>query len=207
MVMNALKHEPIDATSPTRVVKKVCRRPDKLDLPRKTVQKSTSFPSQPNPYDIVCERDGLGVIYLSKDRQHTGNHRLKVLLDMRKVRYVSSDREVKQRIVAGLVSAIIDDALGCFLEVDKPSGKFTPVSRELATSCVALALDADSATDGEKRQFGQSEVKKMVLRKHKKALLDRHENRVGKENQAAMFSQSLPPTTLSAFRGVIPKAA
>lgn len=205
LVMNALKNEPVETISLERGPKRVCRRSPGFELlcqAASTLHESHVAP--PNPFDVICAANGLG-ISLVKDCNHTGNNRLKILFDIRKKSYETSKQEGKQRIVQELVSSIIDDASGHFLEVDKPSGKYREMSRELATSCVTIALDA--AIEGEKRQFRQSEVKKLVLRKHKKALLDRHENRISKNCGVGFLFHSAPSKAFKTARGVASKAA
>mmetsp|Transcript_21624 Transcript_21624/g.38737 ORF Transcript_21624/g.38737 Transcript_21624/m.38737 type:complete len:316 (+) Transcript_21624:231-1178(+) len=206
IIMNALKDDAIDTHSLERSPKRVCPRCKGFELPCK-IKPSTSFESDesvasPNPFDIVCEANGLSRLHMATGRRHTGNNRLKILFGIRKKNYEISDQEGRQRIIEELVSSIIDYASSHFLQFDKLSGMYTQVSRESAIECVQIALDASIA--GEEQQFGQSEVKTMVQRKHKKAALDRLENRKGKRFSLSLFYPSLPSTI---FRGSTPKAA
>ena len=81
-----------------------------------------------------------------RDRKHTGNNRLKIMLDLRKNKYETSNEEGRRRIVEEVVSSIVDDASSNFLrQVDKKSsGKYEVLSRDVATICVKFALDDDA---------------------------------------------------------------
>mmetsp|Transcript_3583 Transcript_3583/g.6553 ORF Transcript_3583/g.6553 Transcript_3583/m.6553 type:complete len:319 (-) Transcript_3583:29-985(-) len=198
IIMNALKNEPTKNSSFTRSPKRVCRRSSGFLLLYNAASKklpvSDECVASPNPFDIVCEANGLSI---SQDCQYTGNNRLKIIFDIRKKSYETSDQEGKQSIIKEIVSSIIDDASGHFLQVDKPSSMYKHISRKLATACIKKALD--TATEGEKRQFRESEVKKLVQRKHKKAILDRQENRKRGNYSVGSFSRSPPPTTFTTF--------
>ncbi|KAL7540838.1 hypothetical protein ACHAXR_011011 [Thalassiosira sp. AJA248-18] len=162
MIRSALKNDPIVSASLERNPKRVCRRAEGFELLCRAASKK--FPTQdefvesPNPFDVVCEANGLGI---SRDRKHTGNNRLKIMINIRKNE--ASDQEGTQRVAEEVVSSILDDASSHFLQVDKPSGKYKLVSREFATTCIKNALGP--ASGGEKKQFRESEVKKLVQRK------------------------------------------
>ena len=147
IIMNALKNEPTENPSFARSPKRVCHRSSGFELLYKAASNklpvSDECVASPNPFDIVCEANGLSI---SQDRQYTGNNRLKILFDIRKKSYENSDQDGKHSIIEEIVNSIIDDASGHFLQVDKPSSMYTHISRELATACIKKALD--TATEG-----------------------------------------------------------
>ncbi|KAL7531206.1 hypothetical protein ACHAXR_003899 [Thalassiosira sp. AJA248-18] len=198
MIRNALKNDPIESASLERSPKRVCRRDEGFELLCKAASKKLptqdEFVQSPNPFDVVCESNGLAVL---QDSKHTGNNRLNIMLDIRKKNYETSDQEDKQMIAEEVVSSIIDDASGNFLQVDKASGMYKLVSsRVLATTCIKNALG--TALEGEKKQFRESEVKKLVQRKHKKAIMDRFEKR--KCGNAGLFMNTPPPTRFNSLQ-------
>ena len=205
IIRDALKNEPMEGTSFARAPKKVCRRPEAItsrgfDLLFQAALNKLPVPeefvSSPKPFDIVCDSNGRDV---SRSRQHIGNNRLKVMIDIRSKKYETSNSEGKKQIANEVVSSILDDAQGRFLKVDKISGMYKLMSsRELAAACIKTTLD--SATAGEdKKQFGNSEVRKLQQRKLKKALLDRHEARKGRAKGSHRFSTFPMPTTFKKF--------
>eukprot|EP00581_Thalassiosira_minuscula_P014014 CAMPEP_0183717164 /NCGR_PEP_ID=MMETSP0737-20130205/10851_1 /TAXON_ID=385413 /ORGANISM="Thalassiosira miniscula, Strain CCMP1093" /LENGTH=312 /DNA_ID=CAMNT_0025946551 /DNA_START=80 /DNA_END=1021 /DNA_ORIENTATION=+ len=196
VVMKALKNDPQECV---RSTKRVRRRPPGFELLHKAASERERLPvsgvlvRSPNPFDVVCEANGLK---LSQDRRYTGNNRLKIIFDIHKKRYKTSNKEGKQKIVQYVVSSIVDDASGHFLQMQ--NGKYKHMSRASAVACISSAID--DATQGEKRQFRESEVQKMVQRKHKKAILDRvRKAKRGMWSQGS-FSQSSLPTTFTAFQ-------
>lgn len=205
IILNGLKNEPVETDCSERSPKRVCRR--SVGFEPQHVESSNTLPAKddvvasPNPFDVVCKADTNGKLSLAQDRQHTGNNRLKVVFDMRKRSYENSDREGKQRIAREVVSSIIDDASGHFLLSEKSSGTFKLVSRERAAACVKAALDA--VADGERGRFRQAEVKKLVQRKHKKAIIGQLESR--KRRSFLFFN--VPPTSFSRLHGIASKAA
>ena len=240
MARKALKHDPEDdsnssaTTSEERSPKRACRRPDSLELLCKaasnelptTQHAQIKFIEAPNPFDVICRPDGRGMV---RDRKHTGNNRLKIMLDLRKNKYETSNEEGRRRIVEEVVSSIVDDASSNFLrQVDKKSsGKYEVLSRDVATICVKFALDddatattttaaeatADNMGVDNKLQFRKSEVQKLVQRKHKKAILDRLENnrnrKAGGSNNCLISDAPMPTTfhSLSTRNVLVPKAA
>lgn len=207
MIKNALKNEPIEVSAMERTPKRL-RRADSSGFEllwnaasKELPASSQGFVASPNPFDVVCEANGLGI---SQDRKHTGNNRLKIMFDMRMNIYKASTEKGKQMVAEEFVSSIIDDASGHFLQVDKPSDTFKVISRTLATACVRTALDTPTGV----KKIRESEVKKLVQRKHKKAILDRVEKRKGAGIN--FFSCYATPTTfnkVSKLNGVVSKAA
>lgn len=209
IVANALKNEPAESDCFERSPKRICRRASRFELLHKAAQKKAlatdRFVASPAPFDVVCEVNKLGHLSLAQDQHHTGNNRLKILFDIRKKSYETSKQEGKRRIVEEVVNSIIEDSSSHFLQVDKPSGMYRRISREFATTCVERALDV--ATDGEERRFRQAEIKKLVQRKHKKAVLDKFEKRKRLSCSVSLFSTFLPPTSFNKFRGFVSQAA
>ena len=157
-------------------------------------KKSEDFVTSPNPFDVLCEESGL---LLQKD-DHVGNNRLKVLFNIHMKTYKVSDEEGKKQIAHEVVSSIIDDASCRFLQLDMSAGMYKPMAREAAVICMKLALDAASSVkNGEKARFGASEVKKLINRKHKKAVLDRFEHR---KILDILQSDSQPPVSFKSLK-------
>ena len=209
IVANALKNEPTESDCFERSPKRLCRRASRFGLLHKAAQKKVpatdEYVASPDPFDIVCEVNKFGQLSLAQDQHHTGNNRLKILFDIHKKSYETSDQEGKRRIVEEVVNSIIEDASSHFLQVDTPSGMYRRISREFATACVERALGV--ATEGEKRGFRQEEIKKLVQRKHKKAILDKFEKRKRLSCSVSLFSTFLPPTSFIKSRGLFSKAA
>jgi hypothetical protein len=130
----------------------------------------------PNRFDVILNTEWL---QLKHDCIHTGNNRLKVMLDMRMELYKKSNIPMKREIAAEVVASIMDEACSRFLEVDETSGMFKPISRELAVICMKNCFDTNA--DGDERhlinqhQVRQSEAKMLVARKRKKNLLGKYE--------------------------------
>ena len=132
--------------------------------------------TMPNRFDVILNTEWL---QLKHDCIHTGNNRLKVMLDMRMELYKKSNIPMKREIGAEVVASIMDEACSRFLEVDETSGMFKPISRELAVICMKNCFDTNA--DGDERhlinqhQVRQSEAKMLVARKRKKNLLGKYE--------------------------------
>lgn len=203
MICNALKND-ITTSSVERqgeTPKPVCRRADGFDLLCKAASKKLPAPDEyvesPKPFDVICESNGRQVSR-SRDCKHTGNNRLKIMIELRKRSYESSELEGKIQLANEVVSSILDDTHCNFLQQDKLTSTYKLMSRELAVNCVKAAFD--TATDTDKKQFRESEVKKLVQRKHKKAILDRLENEKNGKKRRITFSSNNPmPTTFNSF--------
>ncbi|KAL7528046.1 hypothetical protein ACHAXR_005573 [Thalassiosira sp. AJA248-18] len=143
--------------------------------------------TSPNPFDVICGANGL---HLRENCQHTGNKRLKVMLNMRMMNYKRSDLVGKQTIAQEVVNSIMNDASSQFLRVHGTTGMYKPISRELATTCMRNTLDA-AATKGGKKTIRKSEINKLMERKKNKAVLRRFECRKGSSGKSHHAS-SLP---------------
>mmetsp|Transcript_23903 Transcript_23903/g.57648 ORF Transcript_23903/g.57648 Transcript_23903/m.57648 type:complete len:235 (+) Transcript_23903:30-734(+) len=199
VIQNALKYDPLDGddieSSPGRLCHfgLLCKSASE-EYPVETHE----YVESPNPYDVVCEANGLRI---SPDRRHTGNNRLNVMLNLRMRRYKASTRKGKKNIAKEVVSSIIDDASGHFLQADKPSGKYKIVPRTSAISRITNALDTADVSE--------SEVKKLVRRRRNRAILNRLENHKGGKD-LSLFSSSAPPTRFNTslmHNQFIPRAA
>ena len=133
----------------------------------------------PNRFDVICDAYRLQV---KQDCCHTGNNRLKVMLQMRVECYKKSNLARKQEIVDEVVTSITDDARSKFLQADEPSGMFKSLSRVAAATCVQNSLDAFVASVDECR-FRKSEVKMLMDRRKKKAVLGLIERRTGRKSR------------------------
>ena len=214
MIHNALQKYPVKDSSANAVQSrstKRIRRPDTcvstsgFDLLAHAASKQLLV-ERPDRFDVICTTRGIS------QSQHTGNNRLKVMFTIRMKKYNSSNQEVKQQIVEEVVSSIIDDAGGRFLQQDKKSGnKYKILSRVSAVTCVRKALD--SVAGGEKKEHRDAEVKKLVQRKQRKDILDKLERKSGGMNKrgSLIFSSSgTPPTTFNTLvrqKSMVPKAA
>ena len=155
------RYQQLDCASPSpitiiRTVLKRCYNSSGSDLPQDEPKLHQDFVGSPNPFDVVCEADGLGI---SQDG-FTGNNRLRVMLDIRGRSKEASTQKGKQRIADEVVSSIIDDASGHFLRIDKQSGKYKVLSRTAAMACIINTLDKP-ANFGKKRSR-KTEVKKLA---------------------------------------------
>jgi hypothetical protein len=130
-----------------------------------------------NRFDVICDADSLQI---KEDCCHTGNNRLKVMLTMRVECYKKSNLARKQEIVAEVVTSITDDACSKFLRADEPSGLFKSLSRVAAAVCVRNSLDAFAY--GDERRIRNSEVKMLMARRKKKAVLGRIERLTGRNS-------------------------
>ena len=144
----------------------------------------------PSKFDVVCTARGI-----SHDRQFTGNNRLKVMFTLRSD-YNSSSQEEKQLIVESMVSSVIDDAGGKFLQIDKESSKYKVLSRTCAATCIRKALDSSrkGSTSEKNKKHRDAELKKLMQRKQRKDILDKLAKKRG---SGGLFSTSgsPPPTT------------
>ena len=223
MIRNALKNEPRDTVhrSMQRSTKRVCRRTsasgfellcqavaaeNKLPVPE-----DDNFVASPNRFDVVCHANGLDISHNS----HTGNNRLKVMMDIRMKSYETSDKEGKLRIAEEVVSSILDDASGHFLQREHfggASGKYKILSREKAIAYINTALktaneNKQRASLVHKQQFRKAEAHHLVSGKHKRAILGRVEKKRqgmekcngGSNNSLHDLSLTPPPTTLNSL--------
>lgn len=124
------------------------------------------------------------------------------MLNIRMQKYKQSKLAGKRAIAEEVVSSIVDDASSQFLQSHKASGTYRPISREMAATCVKKAFDA--AARGEKKKFGDAEVKKLMDRKKKKQLLGRIERQKGKKCvESAHRFFSVVPTTFKAMQPLV----
>jgi len=145
----------------------------------------------PSRFDVVCTARGI-----SHDRQFTGNNRLKVMFTLRSD-YNSSTQEERQLIVESMVSSVMDDAGGKFLQIDKESSKYKVLSRSCAATCIRKALDSSNrkgSTSEKNKKHRDAELKKLMQRKQRKDILDKLAKKRG---SGGLFSSSgsPPPTT------------
>ena len=219
MIHNVLQKYPVKDSSANAVQSrstKRIRRPDKcistsgFDLLAHAASKQLLV-ERPDRFDVVCTTRGISESQHTGNN-HTGNNRLKVMFTIRMKKYNSSNQEGKQQIVEEVVSSIIDDAGGRFLQQDKKSGnKYKVLSRISAVACVKKALD--SVPGGEKKEHRDAEVKKLVQRKQRKDILDKLERKTGGMNKRGSLifsSSSTPPTTFNTLvrhKSMVPKAA
>ena len=194
-IQNALKNEPKDCLHSTfRPCAQVCRRivsSGSISCYNSEEEAIT----MPNRFDVLFNTDWLQL----NDCNHTGNNRLKVMLDMRMELYKKSNLPTKREIAAEVVASIMDEARSKFLEVDEMSGMFKPISRDLAVICTKNFFDV--IADGDEHhlikqlQVRQSEAKMLMVRKRKKKVLGEYERRAG-INRCLSPRSYQPPTTL-----------
>mmetsp|Transcript_38552 Transcript_38552/g.71070 ORF Transcript_38552/g.71070 Transcript_38552/m.71070 type:complete len:335 (+) Transcript_38552:126-1130(+) len=193
IIRRCLEFEPTDSLHcEERNSKRVCRRSSAFGSVVSVDSKEDSAVISPNRFDVICDAEGLG---LNHDVNHTGNNRLKVLLNLQTKRYKKSNPDAKHTIAEDVVCSIIDDASSQFLRLDELSGRYNPMSRESALACIKNCLDA--TTEGEKRQFRSAEVKKLMDRRRKKAVMEKIERRKGIGN--SIICSTSTPTTLAVF--------
>jgi len=155
-----------------------CRRPDFMGSLISLDEEDEAI-AVPNRFDVICDAYRLQV---KQDCCHTGNNRLKVMLQMRVECYKKSNLARKQEIVDEVVTSITDDARSKFLQADEPSGMFKSLSRVAAATCVQNSLEAFVASVDECR-FRKSEVKMLMDRRKKKAVLGLIERRTGSKSR------------------------
>jgi len=158
--------------------KRACRRPASMGS-LVTLDDEDEAIAMPNRFDVICDANRL---QMKQDCCHTGNNRLKVMLQMRVECYKKSNLASKQAIVNEVVTSIMDDACSKFLQANKPSGMFKSLSRVAAATCVQNSLDAFVASVDECR-FRKSEVKILMDRRKKKAVLGLIERRTGSKSR------------------------
>ena len=164
--------------SEERSYKRECRRPAFMGSLISLDEEDEAI-AVPNRFDVICDAYRLQV---KQDCCHTGNNRLKVMLQMRVECYKKSNLARKQEIVDEVVTSITDDARSKFLQADEPSGMFKSLSRVAAATCVQNSLDAFVASVDECR-FRTSEVKMLMDRRKKKAVLGLIERRTGRKSR------------------------
>ncbi|EJK44331.1 hypothetical protein THAOC_37135 [Thalassiosira oceanica] len=147
----------------------------------------------PAPFDVVCGPSGIA------DNNHTGNNRLAVLLSLRRDQYKSTNPNGRERIVHELTVTMIDDSSARFLR-RMANGTYTVVGRDASTALIkdGLHLAAYGKRPTKRtasRKRGQnSEVSKLMDRRHKKQILSRLERRV--TDNANGINESTAPTKL-----------
>lgn len=196
MIQSALKNEPKDSLPEERSPKRFCIR--RMGSIVSTDSEEEATVAIPNRFDVICDAGGLK---LKQDCDHTGNNRLKVVLDIRRQRYNKSNRKGRQAIAQEVVSSIIDDASSQFLQVDESSGMYKTISREMATACITKTFDAKS--EGNKKAYRISEVKKLMDRRKKKQLLgslERRNNDKGKKSCKLPSVSSCALSTTTTFK-------
>ena len=196
LIQNALKNEPRDCLHSTF---RPCAQECQSIVSSGSISCYDSEEeaiNMPNRFDVIFNTDWLQL----NDCNHTGNNRIKVMLDMRMELYKKSNLPTKREIAAEVVASIMDEACSKFLEVDEMSGMFKPISRELAVICTKNCFD--TIADGDERhrinqlQVRQSEAKMLLARKRKKKVLNKCERRTG-INRCLSPRSYQPPTTLN----------
>ena len=147
----------------------------------------------PAPFDVICGPSGV------VDNNHSGNNRLSVLLSLRKDQYKSTNPNGRERIAHELTVTMIDDSSARFLR-RRADGTYIAVGRDASTALIKEGLHL--AAYGKRptkrtasRKRGQnSEVSKLMDRRHKKQILSRLERRV--TDNANGINESTAPTKL-----------
>jgi len=218
LIKQALKNEPTTSPLPPMSSPKLRRR-------RRTYGSIVSEDSEgevtitkPDRFDVICETNGQQLKFRS---EHTGNYRLKVLLDMRlsSSSWSKSSPSDKGQAAHDIVSSIIDASSSRFLRVknDKEEG-YVAMSREMAVECILNSLSPISY-DGKRFKKDQqqpivqheSEVEMLLRRKRKKDTLELCAKRVKKLScdYCAMSSAAGLPTTFNTlpFGAITSRAA
>lgn len=203
--------------------KRVCHRSSIVSHDSSSSQNDSASASiaVPKRFDAICNASGHS---LKLNCDHTGNNRLKVMIDLRMKSYIKANKVERESIVQQVVSSIMEDASSHFLRKEKDSSTgllFKSLSREMAAICIHAAFNnvsnnkkmsggRNTTNNGKsKRQCGNAEVKKLMDRKKKKMLLGKLERRNGsaasntkKKNKKQCLNHKLPvascPISLSA---------
>lgn len=167
-------------------------KPKLLRRRRSSIVSNDSEYSMPNRFDVICEEKGQ---HLKKGSEHTGNNRLKVMLNMRMSTYSKANPTGKHRIIEEIVTSIMVDASSVFLRVteERFGVRYLPMSRELAMECISNTLEIMS--EDEKTQYRHREVQMLMARKKKKDALGKCVERM-KESSYDCSQPSSVPTTL-----------
>jgi len=175
LIKQALKNEP--STSP------LMSSSPKLYKRRRTYGSIVSEDSKgevtitkPDRFDVICESNGQQLKFGS---EHTGNYRLKVLLDMRlsSSSWSMSSPSYKEQDANDIVSSIVDASSSRFLRVknDQEEG-YVAMSREMAVECMMNTLSQISYGKRIKKEqqpiVHESEVEMLLRRKRKKDTLE-----------------------------------
>jgi len=217
LIKQALKNEP--TTSPLMSSPKQ----QQLRRRRRTYGSIVSEDSEgetiitkPDRFDVICESNGRQLKFGS---EHTGNYRLKVLLDMRlsSSSWNKSSPSDKEQAANDIVSSIVDASSSRFLRVknDQEEG-YVAMSREMAVECIMNSLSQISYGKRIKKEQQQpivheSEIEMLLRRKRKKDTLEQCAKRVKKLScdYCAMSSAAGLPTTFNTlpFGAITSRAA
>ena len=216
LIKQALKNEP--TTSP------LMSPPKQLRRRRRTYGSIVSEDSEgeatitkPDRFDVICESNGQQLKFGS---EHTGNYRLKVLLDMRlsSSSWRMSSPSDKEQAAHDIVSSIVDASSSRFLRVknDVEEG-YVIMSREMAEECIMNSLSQISYEKGIKKHQQQpivqheSEIEMLLRRKRKKDTLEQCAKRVKLQScdYCTMSSAAGLPTTFNTlpFDAITSRAA
>ena len=173
--------------------------------------------TKPDRFDVICETNGQQLKFGS---EHTGNYRLKVLLDMRlsSSSWNKSSPPDKEQAANDIVSSIVDASSSRFLRVKNNEEEgYVAMSREMAVECITNTLSMLSyGTMRFKKQQQQpivheSEVEMLLRRKRKKDTLEQCAKRVKLQScdYCAMSSVAGLPTTFNTlpFGAITSRAA
>ena len=173
--------------------------------------------SKPDRFDVICETNGQQLKFGS---EHTGNYRLKVLLDMRlsSSSWSLSSPSKKEQAAHDIVSSIVDASSSRFLRVknnEQEGDMYIAMSREMAVQCIMNSLSQISygkriKKDQQQPIVHESEVEMLLRRKRKKDTLEQCAKRVKNScDYCAVSSTAGLPTTFNTlpFGAITSRAA
>ena len=212
LIKQALKNEPTPTTSPLMTSSSKLRRRRRTygSIVSEDSEGETTI-TKPDRFDVICESNGQ---HLKFGSEHTGNYRLKVLLDMRlsssSSSWSMSNPSKKEQAAHDIVSSIIDASSSRFLRVKNNEQEgYAIMSREMAVECITNTLSQMSYGKIIKKQQQQpivqheSEVEMLLRRKRKKDTLEQCAKRVKCDYCAVSSAAGLPTTFNSLPFGAI----
>ena len=212
LIKQALKNEPTTSPLMTSSPKLHRRRRTYGSIVSEDSEGETTI-TKPDRFDVICESNGRQLKFGS---EHTGNYRLKVLLDMRlsSSSWSMSSPSKKEQAAHDIVSSIVDASSSRFLRVKNEEEGYVAMSREMAVECMTNTLSQISyGTRTKKEQqpiVHESEVEMLLRRKRKKDTLEQCAKRVKNScDYCAMSSAADLPTTFNTlpFGAITSRAA
>jgi len=184
LIKQALKNEPTTSPLMTSSTKLYKRRRTYGSIVSEDSEGETTITTKPDRFDVICESNGRQLKFGS---DHTGNYRLKVLLDMRlsSSSWSMSSPADKEQTAHDIVSSIVDASSSRFLRVKNNEQEgYVAMSREMAVECIMNTLSLISYGTRIKKEQQQaivqheSEVEMLLRRKRKKDTLEQCAKRV-----------------------------
>lgn len=182
LIKQALKNEPTTSPLMTSSPKQLRRRRRTYGSIVSEDSEGENTITKPDRFDVICEANGQQLKFGS---EHTGNYRLKVLLDMRlsSSSWNKSSPPDKEQAANDIVSSIVDASSSRFLRVKNNEEEgYVAMSREMAVECIMNSLSQISYGKRIKKEqqpiVHESEVEMLLRRKRKKDTLEQCARRV-----------------------------